>query len=149
MADDAAALALRTSQLRQMKEWEKEGLISAKKFSKAQDAILSAHLCLPESAFQDTPEQVPTSHSRNSTGGVRGPNKRLLSEEDSDLEKDGFKDGKDDLSSRNQQSHRAQREPTSKTRSVHGSDSTAAVKRNKRRADVDEKLKSIPGSNRS
>ena len=85
MADDAAALAPRTSQLRQMKEWEKEGLISAKKFSKAQDldAILSAHLCLPESAFQDTPEQVPTSHSRNSTGGVRGPNRRLLSEEDS------------------------------------------------------------------
>ena len=83
MADDAAALAPRTSQLRQMKEWEKEGLITAKKFSKAQDAILSAHLCLPESAFQDTPEQVPTSHSRNSTGGVRGPNRRLLSEEDS------------------------------------------------------------------
>ena len=83
MADDAAALALRTSQLWQMKEWEKEGLITAKKNSKAQDAILSAHLCLPESGFQDTPEQVPTSHSRNSTRGVRGPNKRLFSEEDS------------------------------------------------------------------
>ena len=83
MADDAAALAPRTSQLRQMKEWEKEGLITAKKFSKAQDSILSAHLCLPESAFQDTPEQVPTSHSRNISGGAKGPNKCLLSEEDS------------------------------------------------------------------
>ena len=83
MADNAAALALRTSQLWQMKEWEKEGLIIAKENSKAQGAILSAHLCLPESGFHDTPEEVPTFHSCNRTGGVREPNKRLLSEEDS------------------------------------------------------------------